>query len=337
MGLYLDSGYINIRHCLRSGCPFVIIVGGRGTGKTYGALQAAIEDQTPFILLRRTQAQADLIGKTEFSPIQPVVNDMGRTQSCKPLSKYTSAIYLDPDSEQPQLIGWTAALSTFSNLRGFDASSVQLIIYDEFIPESHERPIKNEGDAFLNCYETINRNRELQGRPPVQALLLSNANRMDSPILEALGLISVLERMNKTGQETYINREAGVALYVIRRSPISSRKTDTALYRATKSDRFERMSLGNEFAYDDLADIKPQPLQGWRLLLRLGAVYIYEQGGRWYVSHHCAGKPGREYEDTEIDLQRFIRDYPYTWQRIIRHGVLYEDYAAKAALTKLFV
>ena len=204
MGLYLESGFINIRHCMRSGCPFVIIVGGRGTGKTYGALQAAIEDQTPFILMRRTQAQADLIGKTEFSPIQPVVNDMGRTQSCKSLSKYTSAIYLDPDAEEPKLAGWTAALSTFSNLRGFDASSVQLLIYDEFIPESHERPIKNEGDAFLNCYETINRNRELQGRPPVQAMLLSNANRMDSPILDALGLIPILERMNKTGQETYI-------------------------------------------------------------------------------------------------------------------------------------
>ena len=337
MSLYLNSGYINIRHCLRSGCPFVIIVGGRGTGKTYGALQAASEDQTPFILLRRTQAQADLIGKTEFSPIQPVVNDLGRTQSCKSLSKYTSAIYLDPDSETPQLAGWTAALSTFSNLRGFDASTVQLIIYDEFIPESHERPIKNEGDAFLNCYETINRNRELQGRPPVQALLLSNANRMDSPILESLGLIPVLERMNKAGQKTYINREAGVALFVIRKSPISSRKAETALYRATRSDRFERMSIGNEFAYDDLADIKPQPLHGWRLLLRLGDVYIYEQSGRWYVSHHCAGSPGREYDDTEIDMQRFIRDYPYTWQRIIRHGVLYEDYAAKAALTKLFV
>ena len=37
------------------------------------------------------------------------------------------------------------------------------IIFAEFIPEAHERLIKNEAAALFNFYETINRNRELDG------------------------------------------------------------------------------------------------------------------------------------------------------------------------------
>ena len=45
------------------------------------------------------------------------------------------------------------ALSTVSNLRGFDMSDCTLLIYDEFIPEPHERPLKNEAAALFNAYE----------------------------------------------------------------------------------------------------------------------------------------------------------------------------------------
>lgn len=341
MGLYLENGYINIPYCLRFGCPFTMIIGGRGTGKTYGALRYALDSELPFILLRRTQAQADLIGKTEFSPLEPVVADMGLQQKTRNISKYNAAIYVkdpavDPEDEDGRMVGWTAALSTFSNLRGFDASNIELIIYDECIPEVHERPLRHESDALLNVYETVNRNRELQGRPPVTMLLLSNANRLDSPVLDALGLVPVLEKMLKSGKQEHIDRERGIALFVPSQSGISQSKAGTALYRAAASGTFADMSLGNRFAYDDMSDVRPQRLDGWRLRVQLGDLSIYEQNNKWYISGHRAGTPARTYGWTDRDRRRFIRDFPSAYTRLLEHRILFEDYSCRLQFCDLF-
>lgn len=333
--LYLPNGYVNIHYCLGFGCSTVIIIGGRGTGKTYGALQEAIETDRRIILMRRTQSQADLINKPEFSPVNPVVQDMGISLTVKQISKYNSALYLGEDEK---LLGFTAALSTFSNLRGFDSSSVNLLIYDEFIPEIHERPIKGEGMALLNVYETVNRNRELQGRDPLQMLLLSNANRLDSPILDTLGLVNVVDRMRTKGQEEYINPHRGIAVFMLKDSPISAAKGQTALYRMVGDGSFSKMSLGNEFAFDDLADIKSLPLTGWKLQAQLGPIYLYRNSeGMYYVSKHCAGVPGKIYEDTPIDIRRFDRENPRFFEKIIHHKIIYEDFSCKAYLTNIYI
>lgn len=332
--LYLENGYVNISYCLGFGCSTVIIIGGRGTGKTYGALQEAIETDRRIILMRRTQSQADLINKPEFSPVNPVVQDLGLSLVVKQISKYNSALYIGEDEK---LLGFTAALSTFSNLRGFDSSSVNLLIYDEFIPEIHERPIKGEGLALLNVYETVNRNRELQGRNPLQMLLLSNANRLDSPILDTLGLVNVVDRMRTKGQEEYINPQRGIAVFMLQDSPISAAKGHTALYRMVGDGSFSKMSLGNEFAFDDMADIRSLPLSGWKLAAQIGPIYLYKKDGMYYVSHHCAGTPGKIYEDTIIDKKRFVRENPKCLDRILTHKIIYEDFPCKAYLTNLYI
>lgn len=332
--LYLPNGYVNIRYCLGFGCSTVIIIGGRGTGKTYGALRTSIEDDRKIILMRRTQSQADLINKPEFSPVNPVVQDMDLSLTVKQISKYNSALYIGEDEK---LLGFTAALSTFSNLRGFDSSFVDLLLYDEFIPEIHERPIKGEGLALLNVYESVNRNRELQGRLPLQMLLLSNANRLDSPILDALGLVNVVDRMRSKGQEEYINPQRGIAVFLLKDSPISAAKSRTALYRMVGDSDFSQMSIKNDFAFDDMADIKSLPLTDWKLYAQVGPVYVYRKENLLYISKHCAGTPGRVYEDTTIDKKRFVRENPRFLERILHHKIIYEDFTCKTYLTNLYI
>ena len=51
MSIYLDNGYLNIEQILSYGLPFNFVVGGRGTGKTYGALKTAYEINIRFILM----------------------------------------------------------------------------------------------------------------------------------------------------------------------------------------------------------------------------------------------------------------------------------------------
>ena len=60
MRIYDSSGYVNVRGILDEGYPFNFLVGGRGTGKTYTTLKVAKEDGRRFMLMRRTQSQADL-------------------------------------------------------------------------------------------------------------------------------------------------------------------------------------------------------------------------------------------------------------------------------------
>lgn len=333
--LYLSSGYLNCDYVLSYRLPVTIIIGGRGTGKTYGMLDWCMEHERSIIFMRRTQGQTDLINKPEFSPINPVAVHRGMRCTTKPISKYNSGIYIG--DEDPKLLGFTAALSTFSNLRGFDASGVDMLIYDEFIPEKHERPIKGEGDAFLNVYETVNRNRELQGRPPLQAVLLSNANRLDSPVLSALDLVKVVDRMTKKGQQEYINHQSGIGVFLLMDSPISQAKGDTQIYRLTAGSSFAKMSLSNAFAYDDMSDVRSLPLTGWKLLAQLGPYYIYKKDRHWYISAHCSGSPRQVYQNTEIDLRKFARDNPSCYSRILNHKIFYESFEAKSFLTNLYI
>lgn len=340
MGLFLNNGYVNIEYCLGFNCPFVFVIGGRGTGKTFTSQKTCIERNQLYMLMRRTQAQTDLISKAEFSPVNPVLEYMGRIPVIETASKYNGVIYSkeSPDDEFKILHGYTAALSTFSNLRGFDGSAIDVLIFDEFIPERHERCIKNEADAFFNVYETINRNRELNGNKPLTALFLANSNSLASPILSALNLVKTIERMQNRGQQEYINTDLGVAIFLLYNSPISNAKTETALYKATHGTDFYKMSLDNSFAYDDMTDVRSIPLNsGWKLFASLGNIYLYFKNDLWYFSKHSAGVAAKQYDFTEIGIRKFVHDYPGSYQRIINHKIIYEDFSIKSTFTNIFL
>ena len=239
INIYDQNGYVDMKSIIEAGYTFTIIIGGRGTGKTFGALLYVLEERKPFILMRRTQKQTDKIAKPEFTPFKAVMN---YRQDLSVFAKKSDDIgtihrYHFVDSEAvPEEVpcGYVCALSTISNLRGFDASDVEILIYDEFIPERHEKALKAENECILNAYETINRNRELQGRKPLQMVALANSNRVDNALLEAFGLVNIAYEMT-TGKRppVYANRQRGILLITLQESPISKRKSFTALYQAT--------------------------------------------------------------------------------------------------------
>ena len=94
MKIYDPNGYVNIEGILDEGYPFNFLVGGRGTGKTYTALKVARERRLKFMLMRRTQSQADLISKPEFSVFKPLNHDMMINVEVERISKYNSMYYL---------------------------------------------------------------------------------------------------------------------------------------------------------------------------------------------------------------------------------------------------
>ena len=244
----------------------------------------------------------------------------------------------DPETNKPvygDLMGYAVALSTIRNLRGFDLSDTDLIVYDEFIPESHERPLRNESDAFFNAYETINRNRELQGKPPVKVLCLANANDFACPLLIGAGLVSTIEKMIRKNKYEYVNPQRGVGIWLLSDSPISGAKSQTALYKLTHGSAFEDMAISNAFAGSNDPDVYGVNLAEYSPLVSIGEVCVYKHKSTalYYVSVHQSGSCAR-YSGDGIDMARFIATHKQLILAAMTGKVIYESHLMKSLFLK---
>lgn len=341
MGLYLENGYVNIAWVLSKKQPFNFIWGGRGTGKTFGALEYAYMQKIKFLFVRRTQTQCDLINKPDFNPFKSLCNFHGWDIGTAAITKYNSGFYNmeqvnDKATPTGAPIGYTAALSTFSNIRGFDASDIDLIIFDEFIPERHEKPLKHEADAFFNMVETVNRNRELQGKNPVQVLCLANSNDLANPLFMSLKIVRKAEAMTRDGQKVSLMQHRGLALFNLCDSPISEQKADTALYRLTEGSNFANMSIGNQFN-EDRGRIRPAPLKEYKPEVIIGelCIYVHKSNGTIYITEHVSGNPP-SYSIGEADTRRFTKRYQWVWFKYLQNDIEFEDYGCEILFSRYF-
>ena len=334
MKLYQSNGYANMRDIiLSSETPFTLVIGGRGTGKTYNGIATLLQEHIKFVYLRRTSAQMELVSKDEFSPIVKIAGDLGRALVCAPLSKYASGVYeLDADGKPiGDAVAVNMALSTMANARSFDASSVKVILYDECIPERHERAITHEVDAFLNMYESIDRNRQLNGQPPVKCVCLANANNMEAPILQALNCIKTLDLMRKKGQTQRVDKSTGLSIFLLNHSPISAEKRETALYKLTLGQGdFTDMALENAFSRDNYTDTGSRPLSEYYAVAAVGPICLYRHKSNysWYVSETKSGHP-KEFENTITDRARFRLYCMNSWKDYFERKLTFENVSAK--------
>lgn len=334
MKLYDHNGYANMPAIMESETPFVLCIGGRGTGKTYGAIKYLLEQGIKFIYLRRTSAQMELVSKTEFSPIVKIGADLGMPLVTAALGKYASGVYRITDEGKPagEALAVNMALSTIANARSYDASAVKVILYDEAIPEQHERQISHECDAVLNMFESVNRNRELAGEDPVKLVVLANANNLEAPVLQALSCVKILDTMKKKGQTQRVDQKLGLSIYLLNHSPISAEKRETALYRLThgQSGDFNDMALENSFSKDNYTEIGNRPLHEYVPFAAIGRICLYRHKTSydWYVSETVSGKP-KLFENTTTDRRRFQLYCARSWQDYIDKRMIFENVAAK--------
>lgn len=348
MRLYTPEGWLDAG-AIRSGAlPFTWIWGGRGIGKTFGFLKSVRYDNpAPFILLRRTQTMIDLMSNPMFSPFLAVDDFVGGLTAVQPLNKYITAFYEGEKNDDGKIVpvgspvGYAAALSTIHNIRGF-SSDAEYLIYDEFIPERHERPIREEYAAFQNAYETINRNRELEGRRPLISIALTNANHLANPYFTGMKVVKIVDKMLSTRREVYTLPDRGIMLINIVGSPISDRKSKTSLYRMSGEGTFADMALGNEFAGESRGKIRSVNLRECVPVVAVEdgrsfvAIYRIKSGG-YYVTNHVSGTPP-VYGSDDADLARFRKRYFVVWDRYLSAGgkIYFSDYEVEVNFRKIF-
>ena len=176
--IYTDYGWVNWDYILSQPAAFIQVIGARGVGKTYGLMKKLIREKKKFLYMRRLKSQLDQCGKTEGNPFKKLNMDLDLKILPYPTGGMITFRYNEKAGE---IAAAGVALSVVANVRGVDYSDYDYIVFDEFIASVGERPIKNEFSAFLNFYETVNRNRELEGRDPVKCIMLGNANTLVNP------------------------------------------------------------------------------------------------------------------------------------------------------------
>lgn len=344
MNIYNKDGYLDFPKIRKLPFPFIIITGGRGTGKTYGALQDTIEQGEKFILMRRTQTEMDVLATPNLNPFRKLNRNNGWNYAVEKQGKYTGAIYEYAADESGNFsvagdaVGLTVALSTISRIRGFDASDCGILLYDEFIPESTARPIKDETSAFLNAYETINRNRELEGRRPLKCICMANSNRLDNPLFLGLGLVTKADEMQQKKQTVCILEKRGIVLVNMEDSPISAAKQNTALYRAAAGTEFSQMALSNTFIGEsERGAIISRPLNEYNPICAIGEICIYKHKRKreFYVSPHISGSPPY-YGTGSAERERFKKTWSFLWITYLENRMIFEKRICEILLTNYF-
>lgn len=303
MKIYDCNGWVNWSYFCSLQRAFIMVVGARGVGKTYGLLKYLIENGKPFIYLRRLQAQLDISGSETGNPFRKINADTGR--DIRPV-KNKNMIEFRDGGKEGKLIALGSALSTVATVRGFDFSGYDYIVFDECVPMAGERPIKNEFDAFLNFYETVNRNRELEGKSPVLCLMLGNANQLLNPYFTGWRFTKTALKMLAGSQMIYTSPDGSRTMALLVDSPISKRKAETSLYR-NASAGFLSMAIDNAFR-TDATNIHSEPLTEYRHIVSVGDIGIYRHKSerKYYVSS-IIQKP--HYDDYGISLKQFQTDF----------------------------
>ena len=342
--------YINIWDYKEPDYPFQVFIGGRGCGKTFGALSGALDLPDKFLFMRRTAQELDLMLDSEkygegANPFKPINKLKGRDVGLSKIVKNMAGIYnremvdgkLSPVGAP---IGYGVALSTISSIRGVDFSDCSDCIYDEFIPEKHVRRIKNEGGALLNAYETICRNRELSGEPPLRLWMLANSNDIYNDVFIELGIVSDIEKMVRQGKNNRYFKDRGLAVHLINNNEeFVEAKKETALYKLTAGSRFSEMALDNKFAYNDFSLISHENLTGYRPLCHIGKAYIYAKKGDTllYVTYAPAKCPSFDIE-TEQDRKSFYNEYGRRIHKLFIYSrITFESYELKQTILDLIL
>lgn len=333
MDLYLDSGYLNMAAVLDDPHYMRIVVSLRGPGKTFGSLSQCVEKGLTFLYLRNTKTQLDICCDPMFSPFKAINRVLG--WNIQPEKKAGMGVFKDHDHDK-RTVGYLAALSTIRNVRGWDGSDVDVIIWDEFIPETGERRTFDAWMAFTNAVETVGRNREIEGRGPLRLLLLSNSNNLYDQTLSALHISDDLVDMRDTGEEV---REISPELVLIvpAAGEYTRMKQDTALARLTSGSRFSEMAFDNRFRLRDQKRVEERPLSEYAPIAfhRGITIYKHKSSRRWYLCRKKTGTP-KTYPETVDGLRRIRSDMSYLCKAFDKGLVSFESFDVQTVFLEIF-
>lgn len=311
------------------GMTFNITFGGRGIGKTYSTLKYLAEEKIKFIYLRNQQNEIDISCTDECNPFKAVNDDIGSSYYFEKISKDMCGIY-DSDG---LITGYAIALNTFAKLRGVDFSDIDFIFFEEF--NTSLRINKKQGELLFNLYETVNRNRELKGKPPVIVLMVGNAVTIANPVMDSFGLIQDAEMMISTGKEVVVYEDRGILLEITHATAkeIMESKSKTALYKAIVGSDYYKHSIDNQFIYDSFYNVGKRNLNEYRPICVINdiSIMIHKFENHFYCTKVMSGKFKIKYDKNTTS--KFLKEYGLTLRvAYADKNIFFDSYETKSHL-----
>lgn len=223
-------------------CPYIAIIGGKGTGKTYGCVDNAIVDfynsdmRHPFFYVRRYDKTftKSICGNLVNVHRQTIINCSNGKHNAAELSgkvfEVMNKSLTDKGLEKrinKKVIAYCRSMNNVETETGDDKGEISCGIYDEFL--SRDGELKDEFLKIQILHSNMIRNRTDRFVP---LWLLGNTVSRDSTVADQFG---IKLRDLKRGLNVYTNKK-GVPRIVLYYTPETAANSEAA---AMYYDRFE--------------------------------------------------------------------------------------------------
>lgn len=300
-----------------------VVYSRRGPGKTYSGLRYAYANKIKFAYIKRTNEDIDFIctdsikSGVDPSPFSPLNRDFNINIKAKKIDKGLGGFYeVDKDTGEiiGEPIGYIISLNSIKRIKGFNLDEVDLIIFDEFIPQAGEIVKVKEGEMLLDLYMTLSRDRQLRGRDPLKLVLFANAEEISTPITNTLEITDIICEMGDNNIYYDENRDIFIHHITDKEFPISD-LSKVGIYKAMKGTKWFDKSFGGDFSNNDFSNICNISLKNYRCMIRIKynnhMYYIYykDDTGSYYMTT-SQGKYLYDYDlDKENGQKLFWLDF----------------------------
>ena len=234
-------------------CPFIAIIGGKGTGKTYGCVEYAIQEfyksemKHPFFYVRRydkTFTQS-ICGNLVNCHKQTIINLSGGKHNTAELKgkifevmNRTTGVTGIEKRTNKKIIAYCRSMNNVETETGDDKGEISCGVYDEFL--SRDGELKDEFLKLNILHSNMLRNRTNRFVP---LFLLGNTVSRDSAVADQFG---IKLRDLKRGLNVYRNTK-GVPRIVLYYTPetIVNSEAASMYYDRFENDHINMISHGD--------------------------------------------------------------------------------------------
>lgn len=295
----------------------------RGPGKTYSTLRYMKSRGHPFVFVKRTIEDIKMLCASgvkrginfDVSPFVPLNRDFGWNVKPVPILKGLAGFYNADDEDKPygDPVGYCVALSAGKDVKGFDMSSADYVVYDEFIPRKGDRVSRAEGDQLLDLYMTVRRDRMLRGRDDLKLICLANATSINNPTMQILDVVDDVAGMEARNCEYKYLEDRRILLHSLDPDKYAVEDEKSGIEIAMTGTDWAEMAMGGHFSYDDFTAVRHDRLKGYKPLCcvayRKKEFYVYVKDGYYYMSAAKANVLQRYDLKRENEQKRFWYDY----------------------------
>lgn len=345
--------YIDIFEESNAELPFHIIMGARGCGKTFSGFRGVANLRPEvfsmprgknFMLIRRLDDDCETIASDTTgrqNPFLTINRKYGTDISLKKIGRHKWGFFPDSDFDD-EPIGYMTALTTIGKVRGGGAfDDTVIVIGDEFVPEINVRKLAGEGKLWMSAYDSIARNRETEGLPPVQMFWLSNSDDIHNELLAYLGVVNDIERLvRKQGYGTITYRERGleVKLLAADEEYITQREA-SAIGKLAAGTQYGDMAIYNKFSYNDFSLCIRRNIKQCSPMFAIDNIYIWRHDSGWYYACYARGDVMYYYDSSNMhDRMAIQRGWRMEFMQSYMRGKFYfETYAIKHMLIDIII